>query len=151
MTEKLLPEINIGVAGHVDHGKTTLVRAITGKWTMQHSEELKRGITIRLGYADSVIAKCAKCNKFVFGEACQTCKSKTTPLRAFSVVDAPGHETLMAVMLAGAAIIDGAILVIRYTPAAIAAIVALQIIILFKSDLFIPLEADRDRRPTRIY
>ena len=112
MTEKLLPEINIGVAGHVDHGKTTLVRAITGKWTMQHSEELKRGITIRLGYADSVIAKCAKCNKFVFGEACQTCKSKTTPLRAFSVVDAPGHETLMAVMLAGAAIIDGAILVV---------------------------------------
>ncbi len=112
MTEKLLPEINIGVAGHVDHGKTTLVRAITGKWTMQHSEELKRGITIRLGYADSVIAKCAKCNKFVFGEACPTCKSKTTALRAFSVVDAPGHETLMAVMLAGAAIIDGAILVI---------------------------------------
>ncbi len=130
MTEKLLPEINIGVAGHVDHGKTTLVRAITGKWTMQHSEELKRGITIRLGYADGVISKCAKCNnlnpprvqgmenaagvfhKFVFGETCLTCKSKTSPLRAFSVVDAPGHETLMAVMLAGAAIIDGAILVI---------------------------------------
>ncbi len=112
MSEKLLPEINIGIAGHVDHGKTTLVHAITGKWTMQHSEELKRGITIRLGYADGVISKCSKCNILAFGERCKKCSSSVSAIRAFSVVDAPGHETLMAVMLAGAAIIDGAILVI---------------------------------------
>ncbi len=42
------PEINIGLVGHVDHGKTTLVKAISGKWTDTHSEEIKRGITIRL-------------------------------------------------------------------------------------------------------
>ena len=44
------PEINIGTIGHVDHGKTTLVQALTGIWTSRHSEELKRGITIKLGY-----------------------------------------------------------------------------------------------------
>ncbi|HIE14280.1 TPA: translation initiation factor IF-2 subunit gamma, partial [Candidatus Bathyarchaeota archaeon] len=45
------PEVNIGTIGHVDHGKTTLVEAITGVWAARHSEELKRGITIKLGYA----------------------------------------------------------------------------------------------------
>ncbi|MEK6835117.1 MAG: GTP-binding protein, partial [Nanoarchaeota archaeon] len=41
------PELNIGMIGHVDHGKTTLVERLSGKWTDTHSEELKRGITIR--------------------------------------------------------------------------------------------------------
>ena len=41
------PCVNIGTAGHVDHGKTTLIQALTGKWTSVHSQELKRGITIR--------------------------------------------------------------------------------------------------------
>ena len=50
-------EINIGMVGHVDHGKTTLTQALTGKWTDQHSEELKRGISIKLGYADAEFYK----------------------------------------------------------------------------------------------
>ena len=54
---KLIPEANIGLVGHVAHGKTTLTRALTGKLTLAHSEELKRGITIRLGYADTTIFK----------------------------------------------------------------------------------------------
>mgnify|MGYP006413072321 CR=1 FL=1 len=51
------PEINIGMIGHVDHGKTSLTKALTGKWTDTHSEELKRGISIRLGYADATFYK----------------------------------------------------------------------------------------------
>ncbi len=112
MVDKLLPEINIGIVGHVDHGKTTLTYGITGKWTMAHSEELKRGITIKLGYADADIRKCKKCGAFSFEKKCNSCGSDTEIIKKISIVDAPGHETLMAVMLAGAAIIDGAILVI---------------------------------------
>src|SRR5579862_6264111 len=52
------PVVNIGTSGHVDHGKTTLVQAITGIWTSAHSEELRRGITIKVGYADAAFYKC---------------------------------------------------------------------------------------------
>ena len=56
--ERLIPEVNIGTLGHVDHGKSSIVQAISGKWPATHSEELKRGITIKLGYADATIYKC---------------------------------------------------------------------------------------------
>ncbi len=113
--EHVQPEINIGMIGHVDHGKTTLVEAITGRWTDTHSEEIKRGITIRLGYADAEFRKCPKCPEpfcFTTKEACGTCGEKTVPARKVSFVDAPGHESLMATMLSGAAIMDGALLLI---------------------------------------
>jgi len=55
------PEINIGMIGHVDHGKTTLTKALSGEWTDRHSEELKRGISIRLGYADVAFYRCGNC------------------------------------------------------------------------------------------
>ncbi len=111
------PEVNIGVVGHVDHGKTTLVQAITGIWTARHSEELKRGMTIKLGYADAEIYFCESCGKpegFTTEPTCKYCGSDEEPkfLRRVSFVDAPGHEVLMATMLSGAAVMDGAILVI---------------------------------------
>jgi translation initiation factor 2 subunit 3 len=109
------PEVNIGTIGHVDHGKTTLVQALTGVWASRHSEELKRGITIRLGYADMTIYKCPKCEtpkNYSTKPICPNCASEAVFVRAVSFVDAPGHEALMATMLSGAAIMDGAILVI---------------------------------------
>jgi len=109
------PELNIGTIGHVDHGKTTLVESLTGVWAARHSEELKRGITIKLGYADAAIYKCPKCESprnYSTQETCPRCGSKGESVRALSFVDAPGHEALMATMLSGAAVMDGVILVI---------------------------------------
>lgn len=108
-------EINIGLVGHVDHGKTTLTKALSGIWTDTHSEETKRGISIRLGYADITFRRCTECPApqcYTTALVCDNCGSETETLRRVSFVDSPGHETLMATMLSGAAIMDGAVLVI---------------------------------------
>ena len=109
------PEINIGMIGHVDHGKTTLTKALSGEWTDRHSEELKRGISIRLGYADVAFYKCPECQgaaAYGTNKKCKNCGADAEYLRAVSFVDAPGHETLMATMLSGAALMDGALLLV---------------------------------------
>ena len=84
--EILQPEVNIGMIGHVDSGKTSLVRAITGVWTDTHSEELKRGISIRIGYADVDIYKCGKCKteNYSVDKTCPSCKGKSGYLRTVS-------------------------------------------------------------------
>ena len=108
------PCVNIGTSGHVDHGKTTLVEAITGVWTSAHSEELRRGITIKVGYADAAFYKCSGCEPpqcYGTQPTCEECGGKAELLRVVSFVDSPGHESLMANMLSGSALMDGAILV----------------------------------------
>jgi len=100
-----LDTINVGIVGHIDHGKTTLLQKLSGKWADTHSEELKRGITIKLGYADAIV----KNDK---GKLTVDKNSKGEPKRYITFVDAPGHEMLMATMLSGAAIMDAAILVV---------------------------------------
>ncbi|MBT4192178.1 MAG: translation initiation factor IF-2 subunit gamma [Candidatus Diapherotrites archaeon] len=104
------PEVNIGMIGHVDHGKTSLTKALTGTWTDTHSEELKRGISIRLGYADATLYKI----KTAAGEiyANNDKEGSVISKRVVSFVDAPGHETLMTTMLSGAALMNGAVLVV---------------------------------------
>jgi translation initiation factor 2 subunit 3 len=88
-----------------------LVEAITGRLTLTHSEELKRGITIRLGYADATIYRCEK-GHYGTTPKCPVCLADAQIQRTVSFVDAPGHETLMATVLTGAALMDAAILVI---------------------------------------
>ncbi len=80
----------LGTAGHIDHGKTTLVRALTGVDTDRLPEEKRRGITIELGFAPLVI----------------------DGVGTIGVVDVPGHEAFVRTMLAGATGIDLALLVI---------------------------------------
>jgi translation initiation factor 2 subunit 3 len=109
--ENKQPLVNIGLVGHVDHGKTTLTKALSGKWTDTHSEELKRGITIRLGYADSTFVKTKKGELTTEVNAKEN-KENYEVIRRVSFVDAPGHESLMATMLSGATIMDGALLLV---------------------------------------
>src|SRR3989441_6595127 len=82
--------LTVGTAGHIDHGKTWLVRALTGKDTDRLPEERERGISIDLGYAPLVLPDG----------------------RTLSLVDVPGHERFVRNMVAGATGIDLFLLVI---------------------------------------
>jgi len=109
------PCVNIGTAGHVDHGKTTLIQSLTGVWTSVHSQELKRGITIRVGYSDAAFYKCPDCEPplgYSTSPKCPNCNKNSELSRVVSFVDSPGHESLMANMLSGSALMDGALLVV---------------------------------------
>ena len=125
----LTPEImsrqatmNIGTIGHVAHGKTTLVRAISGIQTTKHKIEKERNITYYLGYANAKLYKCPKCPDLegykAYGSAkedappCDKCGEKLQLIRHISFVDCPGHDILMATMLNGASVMDAALLLI---------------------------------------
>src|SRR5881296_1623602 len=82
--------LTIGTAGHIDHGKTSLVEALTGKNTDRLPEERARGISIDLGYAPLQLPDG----------------------RMLSVVDVPGHERFVRTMVAGASGIDLFLLVV---------------------------------------
>ncbi len=97
------PTINMGIVGHVDHGKTTLTKLLSGKWTDTHSEEKKRGITIKLGYTNFTISN---------DSGVYNVKNKGDLLKRVSIVDAPGHESFMATMISGAAVMDCALLLV---------------------------------------
>ena len=113
--------INIGTIGHVAHGKSTVVRAVSGVQTVRFHEEKLRNITIKLGYANAKIYKCKceapECFKS-FGSntadklICDKCKQDMVLLRHISFVDCPGHDILMATMLNGVAVMDAAMLLI---------------------------------------
>merc|ERR1712063_77733 len=118
--------INIGTIGHVAHGKSTVVKAISGVQTVRFKSELERNITIKLGYANAKIYKCDNpecpppgCYR-AFGSnkedtpTCpqEGCGSKMILQRHVSFVDCPGHDILMATMLNGAAVMDAALLLI---------------------------------------
>lgn len=90
MAEAINPNLVLGTAGHIDHGKSALVMALTGKNPDTLEEEKKRGITIELGWA----------------------QLELPDSRKMTVVDVPGHEKFVRQMIVGAAGIDVALLVI---------------------------------------
>lgn len=115
--------INIGTIGHVAHGKSTLVKSISGVHTVRFKNEQERNITIKLGYANAKIYECCgECERpdsyAAFGSAkedsitCDRCGGPMKLVRHVSFVDCPGHDILMATMLNGAAVMDGALLLI---------------------------------------
>lgn len=116
--------INIGTIGHVAHGKSTVVRAISGTNTIRTAAEKTRNITIKLGYANAKIYKCSQCEgarayqSYSSNQADDTkckhedCGGDMQLLRHVSFVDCPGHDLLMATMLTGASVMDAAFLLI---------------------------------------
>jgi len=118
--------INIGTIGHVAHGKSTVVKAISGVQTVRFKTELERNITIKLGYANAKIYKCNSetcprpdcyrsysSNKAIHPK-CERdgCEGVMEIQRHVSFVDCPGHDILMATMLNGAAVMDAALLLV---------------------------------------
>ena len=118
--------INIGTIGHVAHGKSTVVKAISGVQTVRFKNELERNITIKLGYANAKIYKCDSetcprpgCYKSMRSNSPDSvpcdrpgCDGMYRLIRHVSFVDCPGHDILMATMLNGAAVMDAAMLLI---------------------------------------
>ncbi|KAJ2841724.1 eukaryotic translation initiation factor 2 subunit gamma, partial [Coemansia brasiliensis] len=118
--------INIGTIGHVAHGKSTLVKAISGVNTVRFRNELERNITIKLGYANAKIYQCsnAECPRpdcftsrgsghpVEFSCPRSGCEGTMKLIRHVSFVDCPGHDILMATMLNGAAVMDAAMLLV---------------------------------------
>ncbi|VDM80056.1 unnamed protein product, partial [Strongylus vulgaris] len=118
--------INIGTIGHVAHGKSTLVKAISGVHTVKFKNELERNITIKLGYANAKIYRCSNidcprpgCYRSAGSSTpdrfpCERpgCGGQFTCVRHVSFVDCPGHDILMATMLNGAAVMDAAFLLV---------------------------------------
>eukprot|EP00752_Nemacystus_decipiens_P009270 g8282.t1 len=114
--------INIGTIGHVAHGKSTVVKAISGVQTVRFKNELERNITIKLGYANAKIFKAVegavpgpgnfRSKGSHHGDRFEE-DGKTWELqRHVSFVDCPGHDILMATMLNGAAVMDAALLLV---------------------------------------
>ena len=114
--------INIGTIGHVAHGKSTLVRSVSGTNTVRLFREKLRNITIKLGYANAKLYKCVTCEapecykSFSSDKPdvtnCTKCDTPLVLTRHVSFVDCPGHDALMATMMSGAAVMDAALLLV---------------------------------------
>lgn len=116
--------INIGTIGHVAHGKSTVVKAISGQSTIRYKKELERNITIKLGYSNAKIYQASDVPR----PDCYLSSGSSDPdiitrefegketefkvVRHVSFVDCPGHDVLMQTMLNGTAVMDAAILLV---------------------------------------
>lgn len=114
------PTINVGMIGSVSNGKSSITEKLTGIKTQKHSSEMKRNITIKLGYANAKIFKCSTCpppqcyqshHSEIMTASCKHCDEELILEKHISIVDSPGHALLMATMLNGTCVMDRTILV----------------------------------------
>ncbi len=114
------PIINLGIIGHVSNGKSSITKCLTGIATQKYSDEKKRNITIRLGYANCKIFKCNTCPKpecykstgeSVENMVCSTCNNEMELVNHISICDVPGHNLFMSAMMNGTSVMDYTILV----------------------------------------
>jgi translation initiation factor 2 subunit 3 len=110
--------MNVGMIGSVSNGKSSIVYKLTGIKTQKHSDEQKKNITMKLGYANTKIYKCETCpssyqatSSNINAIACPICNSNMLLKTHISLVDCPGHHQLMATMLNGTCVMDSTILV----------------------------------------
>ncbi|WP_291767180.1 translation initiation factor IF-2 subunit gamma [Caldivirga sp. UBA161] len=116
MQEYTYPDSIVITAGHVDHGKTTVVQALSSEWVARHSEEIKRAMTIKLGYTNIDLYECGGEYPIVPIGLIKDGKcpdgSEAKFVRRISILDAPGHEVLLSTMISGISFVDGALMVI---------------------------------------
>ncbi|GAB6943455.1 translation initiation factor IF-2 subunit gamma [Vulcanisaeta sp. JCM 14467] len=119
MGKYVYPNAIIATAGHVDHGKTTLVHALSGVWVARYSEEIKRAMTVKLGYITIGLYECPSMEgefRIISDGLLKDgkCPNGDEPVlkRKVSILDVPGHEVLISTMISGISYIDAALLVI---------------------------------------
>jgi translation initiation factor 2 subunit 3 len=114
------PIVNLGIIGHVSNGKSSVTKCLTGIATQKYSDEKKRNITIRLGYANCKIFKCPECPEpqcyKSTGEPvdimmCSDCEIEMELVNHISICDVPGHNLFMSAMMNGTSVMDYTILV----------------------------------------
>ena len=103
------PQVNIGIIGHVSHGKTTLIHSMTGVDTRRHKSEMKSNKTLKLGYTNMIITRCICNSEIEYKTSATSCNCDKVHI---SIVDCPGHNILLPTMIAGSHLMDAALLLI---------------------------------------
>jgi translation initiation factor 2 subunit 3 len=113
------PTINVGTLGHVSHGKSTLIKALTGDNTGKYKDEIVKNMTIKLGYSNVKIFKCSKCESPGCYKSSSSkvkkikcCNEEMRLVKHISFVDSPGHHDLLTTMLSGASVMDASMMII---------------------------------------
>ena len=116
ISQELQPLIIIGTQGQVAHGKSSLIRTLTGINPMKFTKEAEKNMTIKLGYTNAKFYKCDICPKpwcyQVNQTECVQCGNPNKLKLNVSFVDSPGHNDLQATALSGASNMDFCLLVV---------------------------------------
>ena len=103
------PTVNVGLIGHVAHGKTSITQVISGVDTRRHKREIMTNRTLKLGYTNARITRCVCVPTepaYLSGATC------ACPSVHLSIIDCPGHNVLLSTMISGTHLMDTCLLVV---------------------------------------